>query len=62
MLATGGPPSRAEATTYLTTCAIAPTSTKTYEVKLYLEKRLEMENECDAVSDALQADIRRTIP
>ena len=39
-----------------------PISPSTYEIKRYLEKKLEMDTMRDAMSDALRADILRIIP
>jgi len=59
---TGRPQVEAEITKYFTTCVIVPISPKTHDIERYLEKKLEMDTECDAMSDSLRADILRIIP
>ena len=51
-----------EISRHFTNCATVPISPKTHEVEKYLEKRLEMDTERDAMSDDLRADILRIIP
>jgi len=59
---TGRPEVEAEIIRYFTTAVIVPISPKTPDIKKYLEKKLEMDPEPDAMSDALRADILRIIP
>jgi len=59
---TGRPQVKAEITKYFITGVIIPISPKTHDIERYLEKKLEMDTECDAMSDGLRADILRIIP
>ena len=59
---TGRPQVEAEITRYFTTGVIVPISPKTHDIERYLEKKLEMDTECDAMSAGLRADILRIIP
>ena len=59
---TGRPQVEAEITRYFTNCVAVPISPKPHDVKRYLEKKLEMDIERDAMSDGLRADILRIIP
>jgi len=59
---TGRPQVGAEITRYFTTSVIVPISPKTHDIKRFLEKKLEMDTESDAMSDTLRADILRVIP
>jgi len=58
---TGRPQVEAEITKYFTTSVIVPISPKTQDIKIYLEKKLEMDTEDYAMSDGLRADIQKTI-
>ena len=59
---TGRPQVEAEITRYFITSVIVPISPKTHDIERYLKKKLEMDTECDAMSDGLRADILRIIP
>ena len=59
---TGRPQAKGEVTRYFTTGVVIPISPKTDDIRRYLEKKLEMDTECDAMSDGLRADIMRIIP
>jgi len=59
---TGRPQVRAEITRYFTGSVIVPISPKTHDIKIFLEKKLEMDTESDAMSDTLRTDILRVIP
>ena len=59
---TGRPQVKGEIIRYFTTGAIVPIIPKPDDIKIYLEKRLEMDIEYDAMSDSLRADILRIIP
>jgi len=59
---TGRPQVKGEITRYFTTGVVIPISPKTEDMKRYLENKLEMDKECDAMSDSLRADILRIIP
>ena len=59
---TGRPQVREEITRYFTTGVVVPISPKTDDITRYLENKLEMDTECDAMSDGLRADILRIIP
>ena len=59
---TGRPHVEPEVVRYFTTAVIVPISPSTHEIKIYLEKKLEMDAMRDAMSDALQEDILRIIP
>ena len=47
---------------YFATGIIVPIRPGTHGIKIYLEKKLEMDTMCDAMSDDLRADILRIIP
>jgi len=59
---TGRPHVEAEIVRYFTTGVIVPVSPSTLEIKRYLERKLELDNMRDAMSDALRADILRILP
>ena len=59
---TGRPHVEAEILRYFTTGVIVPISPSGYEIKGYLEKKLEMDTMRDAMSDTLRADILKIIP
>ena len=59
---TGRPHIEAEIKRYFTAGVIVSISPTKHEIKRYLEKKLEMDTMCDAMSDALRADILRIIP
>ena len=59
---TGRPLVKGEVTRYFTTGVVIPISPKTDDIRRYLEKKLEMDTECDAMSDGLRKDILRIIP
>ena len=59
---TGRPQVQAEIEKRFTGSAIVPISPKGHDIKRYLEKKLEMDTESDAMSDTLRADILRIIP
>ena len=59
---TGRPQVKGEITKYFTTGVVVLISPKTDDIKRYLENKLEMDTECDAMSDGLRADILRIIP
>ena len=59
---TGRPHVEAEIVRYFATGVIVPISPSTHEIKIYLEKKLEMDTMRDAMSDALRADILRIVP
>ena len=59
---TARPQVKGEITKYFTTGALVPISPKTDDITRYLENKLEMDTECDAMSDDLRADILRIIP
>jgi len=59
---TGRPQVRAEITRHFTGNVMVPISPKTHDIERYLEKKLEMDTESDAMSDNLRADILRVIP
>ena len=58
---TGRPQVEAEITRYFTTAVIVPISPKAHDIRRYLEKKLEMDTEPEAMSDALRADILKII-
>jgi len=62
LFVTGRPQIETEISRSFSTSVVVPISPKTHDIKKYLEKRLEMDTEPDAMSDALQADILRIIP
>jgi len=59
---TGRPHVETDFVRCFTTGVIVPISPSTHEIKIYLEKKLEMDTMRDAMSDALRADILRIIP
>ena len=59
---TGRPQIIGEITKYFTTRVVVPINPKTSDIRRYLENKLDMDTECDAMSDDLRADILRTIP
>jgi len=59
---TGRPQVEAAITKHFITGVIIPISPKAHDIERYLEKKLEMDTECDAMSDGLRADIMRIIP
>jgi len=50
---TGRPQIQAEITRYFTASVMVPISPKTHDIMRYLEKKLEMDTESDAMSDTL---------
>jgi len=62
LFVTGRPQIRTEITRYFTGSIMVPISPKTHDIVRYLEKKLEMDTESDAMSGALRADILRVIP
>ena len=59
---TGRPQVETKITKYFISSAIVQISPKTHDIERYLENKLEMDDECDAMSDGLRADILRIIP
>ena len=59
---TGRPQVRAEITRHFTGSVTVPISPKIHDIERYLEKKLEMDSESDAMSDNLRADILRIVP
>ena len=59
---TGRPQVGADIKRHFCNCVIVPASPKTQDIERYLEKKLEMDTEHDAMSDGLRADILRIIP
>ena len=59
---TGRPQVEAEITRYFGTVLMVSISPNPHDIKLYLEKKLEMDPEPEAMSQALRADILRVIP
>ena len=59
---TGRPQVGADIKRHFCNCVIVPASPKTHDIERYLEKKLEMDTEHDAMSDGLRADILRIIP
>ena len=59
---TGRPQVQGEITRHFTTGVAISISPKTEDIKRYLENKLEMDTEFDAMSDGLRADIIRIIP
>ena len=59
---TGRPQVHAEIEKRFTGSVIVPISPKVHDIERYLEKKLEMDTESDAMSDTLRADILRVIP
>jgi len=62
MFASGRPQLKGEIIRYFPTGVVVPISPKTNDIKRYLENKLEMDTEPDAMSDGLRADILRIIP
>ena len=62
ILFTGRPQVGAEIARNFGTSVIVPISPKMHDIEIYLEKKLEMDVESDAMSDSLRADILRIIP
>jgi len=58
---TGRPQVEAEIIRYFTTAVIVLISPNTHDIKRYLEKKLEMDSEPEAMSDTLRADISKII-
>ena len=61
IFATGRPQVEAEITRYFTTGVIVQISPKAHDIKRYLEKKMEMDSEPEAMSNGLRADIQRII-
>jgi len=61
MFLTGRPQVQAEIEKRFTGSVIVPISPKMHDIERYLEKKLEMDTESDAMSDTLRADILRVI-
>ena len=59
---TGRPQVQAEIEKRFAGSVIVPISPKMHDIERYLEKKLEMDTESDAMSDTLRADILRVIP
>jgi len=59
---TGRPQVRTEITRHFAGNVMVPVSPKRHDIKRYLEKKLEMDTESDAMSDDLRADILKVIP
>ena len=59
---TGRPHVEVEIGRHFAATIIVPISPSTHEIKRYLEKKLEKDTMCDAMSDDLRADILRIIP
>jgi len=59
---TGRPQVETEILRYFTTSVTVPVSPKRNDIKRYLEKKLDMDTELEAMSPALRADILRIIP
>ena len=59
---TGRPQVEAEITSRFTNTVSVPISPRTHDVKRYLEKKLEMDPEPEAMSKGLREDILRVIP
>jgi len=59
---TGRPHVGAEITKYFANRLTVPIIPKAHDVKIYLEKKLEMDPDPEAMSDTLRADILRIIP
>ena len=59
---TGRPQVGAEITKHFTGSVTVPISPKIHDIERYLEKKLEMDSESDAMSVSLRADILRIIP
>ena len=58
---TGRPQVETEISRYFPTSVMVPISPKAHDIRGYLEKKLELDTEPDAMSDDLRADILRTI-
>jgi len=59
---TGRPQVQAEITRHFAGSVMMPISPKRHDIKRYLEKKLKMDTESNAMSDTLRADILRVIP
>ena len=59
---TGRPQVHAEIEKRFTGSVIIPISPKMHDIERYLEEKLKMDTESDAMSDTLRADILRVIP
>ena len=59
---TGRPHVEVEIARYFASAVKVPISPSTQEIKRYLEKKLEKDTMCDAMSDDLRVDILRIIP
>jgi len=59
---TGRPQVESEIARHFPNCVTVPISPKKRDVKIYLERKLEMDTERGAMSDSLRADILRIIP
>ena len=59
---TGRPQVETEISRYFPTSVMVPISPKVHDIRGYLEKKLELDTEPDAMSDDLRADILKTIP
>ena len=59
---TGRPQVETEISRYFATSVTVPISPKRNDIERYLEKKLDMDTEPDAMSPALRADILRIIP
>ena len=59
---TGRPQVEAEIKRRFTTVVIIPISPNTHDIRRYLENKLDMDTEQDAMPDDLRADILRVIP
>ena len=59
---TGRPHVETEILRYFATSVIVPVSPKRNDIEIYLEKKLDMDTELEAMSPALRADILRIIP
>jgi len=62
VFATGRPHVEVDIVRYFAGVIIVPIRPGAQEIKRYLEKKLEMDTMCDAMSDDLRADILRIIP
>ena len=62
ILVTGRPHVVVEIVKYFAAAIIVPIYPSKHKIKRYLEKKLEMETVCDAMSDDLLVDILRIIP
>ena len=59
---TGRPQVRPEIMRHFTGSVAVPISPQIHDIERYLEKKLEMDSESDAMSNSLRADILRIIP